>query len=243
MALGDSILFGVGVDDEKTFAHLVERQLQEKGVEFEFINAGVYGYDLKEEINYYEKEGRLFDVDVILLAMFHNDIRWTGSASFYAKRIGLYQNKASGSRFCYVCEIIYGLIEQKKHRARTKNYFAGIEALWAQPARRNLFSHALRELHKRLRDENKELIIILFPSAHQLDDAAVYPLTYQTHVKKLTKQMDIAHIDLYTVFKNEDYRRFYLPGDPAHLSEEGHAFVADVLSAAFAQFAGGASEE
>ena len=70
LVLGDSNVWGFGVDQDRIFsAANVHRS------EKELINFGVSGYGTDQEYLFYRKEGALFDVDEVMLAFTpHNDV-------------------------------------------------------------------------------------------------------------------------------------------------------------------------
>jgi hypothetical protein len=74
VAVGDSYTWGFGVDDDEVFTERIESMLD--GVEV--INLGVIAYQLWQEILYFQREGLLYDPDVLLVALCMNDIYRTG---------------------------------------------------------------------------------------------------------------------------------------------------------------------
>ncbi len=68
--VGDSFAWGFGVHDGQEFPAILETRLP--GVEV--INLGVSGFGLYEEIRYFRRLGIAFDPDILLVALFQNDI-------------------------------------------------------------------------------------------------------------------------------------------------------------------------
>lgn len=79
LALGDSYTQGVGVHEEDTFCAVLSESLNKKanraqsGWTFEVINAGLTGYDTRQERSYYEHYGRKYQPDIVLVIMVWND--------------------------------------------------------------------------------------------------------------------------------------------------------------------------
>ena len=74
--LGDSIVFGWGVGDEENFPKLLERYLNaaaQPGARFEVLNFGVPGYNTAMEATQYERKGRKYGADVVLIQSVEND--------------------------------------------------------------------------------------------------------------------------------------------------------------------------
>jgi hypothetical protein len=71
ITLGDSITFGYGVENNETLSAQLEAQMPDT----EFINAGVPGYTLDQEIALYNKEIRSsIDPEGLLLVFYWNDL-------------------------------------------------------------------------------------------------------------------------------------------------------------------------
>ena len=75
LALGDSVTFGSGVDQDKTFAARLEPLLQgalRRPVRV--INSGVGGYNTVQEVTYFKQDGIALQPDLVLLTYVQNDI-------------------------------------------------------------------------------------------------------------------------------------------------------------------------
>lgn len=75
LALGDSFTFALGVAFEDLWVQRLERRLRsdlDGGVEV--INAGVAGYNTRQELIYLLSEGLSWDPDVIVVAFYWNDL-------------------------------------------------------------------------------------------------------------------------------------------------------------------------
>lgn len=74
VATGDSITFGIGVDDEAPFPRQMERQLAERGIrDIEVWNAGVPGYAMADHLGFLRKHLLPLSPDVLLLQLSRND--------------------------------------------------------------------------------------------------------------------------------------------------------------------------
>jgi len=74
VCLGDSFTAGYEVQQEETFACVLERTLAARGHRVEVLNAGVSGFSNAEEVLYLERELWRYDPDVVLLSFFANDL-------------------------------------------------------------------------------------------------------------------------------------------------------------------------
>jgi len=79
--LGDSFVWGFGVEDEDVFTSVIER---EGGSSPEMVNLGVSGYGTDQEYLLWRSLGRRFEPDEVLLAVVpHNDLRENAGAEAY----------------------------------------------------------------------------------------------------------------------------------------------------------------
>jgi len=69
LVLGDSVVWCWGVEQEECFTERLERALASTDV----INAGVPGYSTAQELLFYEREGRRYRPDVVVLVVAPND--------------------------------------------------------------------------------------------------------------------------------------------------------------------------
>jgi lysophospholipase L1-like esterase len=70
LALGDSMTYGLGVNDDETF----EAQLEALDPRFEVLNSGVPGYSTVEELLLLREVGLDLDPDLVLLMFLPNDL-------------------------------------------------------------------------------------------------------------------------------------------------------------------------
>jgi len=77
LCVGDSVTFGLGVEEPQIFVSLLAQRLNEKvggGRRVEVINAAVPGWDGKDELLYLRDEGMQLAPDLVLLVFIPNDI-------------------------------------------------------------------------------------------------------------------------------------------------------------------------
>jgi lysophospholipase L1-like esterase len=92
LVLGDSFVWGFGVEDE----HRVTNRLQQRlGQSVEVINAGVSGWGTDQELLYLRKTGRLFEPDLVVLVLgledlenIHNSVEYTYPKPYFSIRGG-----------------------------------------------------------------------------------------------------------------------------------------------------------
>jgi lysophospholipase L1-like esterase len=78
LAIGDSVLFGWGVEQEHTYLNIIEDTLNQSGglgtKKFEALNFGTPGYNTAMEIALLENKALKFSADLILLHVVNNDL-------------------------------------------------------------------------------------------------------------------------------------------------------------------------
>lgn len=79
LMLGDSVVFGWGVDDEVTFARRLEAELNARrdGRRYEVVNTGHPMYDTTQEAALLAEEGLALDPDLVILVYVVNDVEPT----------------------------------------------------------------------------------------------------------------------------------------------------------------------
>jgi hypothetical protein len=73
LVLGDSFAYGIGVDDDQTFASVLESRLNKQGEAVEVINAGNGGKGTDYALKFFATQGRRLRPELALLFFFYND--------------------------------------------------------------------------------------------------------------------------------------------------------------------------
>ncbi len=70
LVVGDSFVFGVGVEDTETFAALLPVSLAPDGLEAEGLNAGIPAFGVPDAESWFRRHGAGLEPDVVVLAIF-----------------------------------------------------------------------------------------------------------------------------------------------------------------------------
>jgi hypothetical protein len=81
--LGDSFTYGLGVNDDQTFAAQVEKILTADRLSVETMNAGCPGKGTDYEVKVFDTVGRKFHPDLTVLCFFCNDFQDNERAEYY----------------------------------------------------------------------------------------------------------------------------------------------------------------
>jgi hypothetical protein len=74
LVLGDSFTIGFEVNQEETYAAVIERYLKQNDINAEVINAGMSGNSNAEELIFFEQEGWKYQPDIVVLGYYGNDL-------------------------------------------------------------------------------------------------------------------------------------------------------------------------
>lgn len=83
LVLGDSYVFGVGVDEEHVFSTRLRQRLERGGARVEVVNAGVSGYSTDQQLVLLQELGPRLAPDVVVLVMCDNDFEGNGESFSY----------------------------------------------------------------------------------------------------------------------------------------------------------------
>lgn len=81
--LGDSFTYGLGVNDDQTFAAQVEEDLTKARLSVEVMNAGCPGKGTDYELKCFQTVGRRFHPDLTVLCFFSNDFQDNERGEYY----------------------------------------------------------------------------------------------------------------------------------------------------------------
>lgn len=81
--LGDSFTYGLGVNDDQTFAAQVEKDLRADRLSVEVMNAGCPGKGTDYELKSFQTVGRKFHPDLTVLGFFGNDFEDNARGEYY----------------------------------------------------------------------------------------------------------------------------------------------------------------
>ena len=74
LMLGDSVTYGLFVKREQAFPKVLEALLRQRGLRVEVINAGMNGYTIWNELQWFKRHGAAFQADLVVLGFCPNDV-------------------------------------------------------------------------------------------------------------------------------------------------------------------------
>jgi lysophospholipase L1-like esterase len=244
--LGDSVVFGTRLPQDKTIPAQLEKKLREEGENIRVINAGVEGYSTFQEYHQLRHIGLALDPDVIVLGFVVNDVYEQYRTMIKFGGDGNYMGVASNELGRKLGGLLYKsafltwlMIKMESSKKSTHSAYAAaglnydvteifkdpweshIEEAWDET-----MQHILKI--KQLADESEALLLVLFfPYDMQFDEATPHRMKPNEHLWQLCQSNDILFVDFSTQMEIiDDQSDLYIEGDGTHFNEKGSEFIA-----------------
>ncbi|NQZ95342.1 MAG: hypothetical protein HRU01_02425 [Myxococcales bacterium] len=246
VALGDSVTFGRGVPRGQTWPKLLETSLNASASgpqRFEVLNMGVSGYNTRQEVRWYEKFGRAYAPDLIVLQYTLNDVFPAGAhLAFLAqeqqktgarKPVPADGPAAATSRHDALPESLFlGFLVE-----RTRELFAGRELVapgWTvfydRPNSWNSVRRSFQRLAAVTREDGTAVVLVVFP---ELVDFDAYPFaSIHRKIAAEARRRGFPVLDLLPLFAEQDAESLRLtPLDSTHLNADALRLAAEAIEA------------
>ncbi len=241
LVLGDSIIYGQGLDDDETFSVQLEGELRRRGRSVEVLNGGVPGYNNAAELAFLREYGLALKPDRVILGISLNDFGETPVLS----QSGVLTNDRSRARdperLLPVSEFWLLLRWMATYRT-AGHWFQGDRAetgrkmeevaetlvsrrhrrFYEKPnaARWQQIRASLAAIRDLLRQRGLPLTLVVFPEKYQQSADDTEP---QRRWLDLCRELDLDCIDLWPAF-HETGGDLYLGAQ--HHTAAGHALAA-----------------
>jgi len=228
--LGDSITFGAGIKNPKDrFSDILQKNLQEGGINAEIYNLGVPGLDSHEEIKLYQDLSYL-NFDIVVWQYFLNDIQPEDkgepakiiSQDAYANDFVRQLSKSST-----FFDFLYWRFSSK-YSSTFDQLGTHYLSMYANESTLRNHGQELSGFIEELKAQNKKIIVIIFPFMELLGPN--YPAT-EAHNKLqyFFKTQDIQTIDLLDDFRSSNWRDLVASKFDTHPNEKVHKLAAEKL--------------
>ena len=230
--LGDSVTFGNGIKEEKTFIGLLRKNIADKN----FLNSSVPGYQIEDHVNVIRKSEKFNNISKIFYFFTLNDIYGDSNV------MGLDKSQNDESNFHLKK---FEIINKINIFLRNKSYlYMFIKGIGTDPSRRwflnllrsyenkNLtkFEENLVFLKEFSHNIESKFIVILLPYEYQTRDCSHEILKPQKKIITILNNLNIDFTDLTSKFCNKKKpKRYFYKFDPMHLSQLGHLLVFESL--------------
>lgn len=255
VAIGDSVTFGYGVEEEETFLHLLDESLPDP---YQIINMGVMGYGTDQELLLLEREALKYSPDFVLVGYStSNDIYDTMSAVRFGIPKPFFKVRGEDLLLSNVPvpepkmgeiggEGIARVLIDSSHLYRFLAY-----RLWLSPSPKKGKSDAamsfeegwdvtesiIKRMNSLCNKAGCRLLFVVMPDGHLME--ALESMSVMTgdagirnRLIEILKRNGILYIDLWTPFLDEQRRgeRLFIEGDPDHWNPVGNRLAAKMIS-------------
>jgi lysophospholipase L1-like esterase len=249
--LGDSVAFGLGVDQDRIFAELLERRLRrETGQAWDVANLAVFAYHTANELAALREDGLPQRPELVIVQFLMNDFSIPAAAGGPAPPPSLGDRLTDGKNRLVNRSALYrrvrqagtGLVYLAVHDAR-RRWFAGtlndaqprrqLAMLEATPRDEAIAAfQALAAIRDASRAADADTLVLLMP-----DEVQLYSRRYDginRRIAAFCRREGIPLLDVLPALRaSPDRRELFLDG--VHLSESGHRLVAGLLSGEIAR--------
>lgn len=217
--LGDSVTLGAGIEPEAAFPQLLQARFEAEGRPIEVFNLALWGWSTRQERLAYERIGRRYRPDTVVLGVCLNDVpelqnnldrppRWLAALHERSALVRVLVN-AQGREIARV-EELFTEKDAPKVRAAFEKYFAEVDALRTEVER-----------------DGARFSVVVFPFRFQVEAGAPPPVA-QERLLAHFRQGGVEALDLLPAVKTLGPAAFW---DYDHFSEKGSRLVADTLAA------------
>ena len=240
LVLGDSITFGVGVEEKNTFIGILRNNSRANNL----YNAAIFGHNIESYLYILKKNHAKFkdEINQVLIFLCLNDVvPYQGT---------IFENKKDLNKNKFQKNIIENKFALKLNiflRERSV-LFVLLKGIFTNPIKRHYdYMRALYDNEKNLvkleKDVNEitNFLIknnlnykyVLLPYAHQIKNNCQKELLKpQEMIKKIFDNQNIDIKDFTNEFcKNDNKKDLFLKYDPVHLSRYGHKYISDLVIA------------
>jgi len=251
MALGDSSVFGLGVEDHQVFTSLLDDVV---GDGVQVINAAVPGYSTYQAINLLQIRGLSLQPDVVLVACLwsDNNTDWFVDRELLAAYSSFRSSWARALRTALERLAFYRLLDYQLRVARGPQLERKVGWLVGQGEIRgerrvpiNEYAENLETIAQLAHEAGAEVMYMILPNTQDLRDSRAKQVCWDPY-RRVMRDTALRHgaplIDLPKAFLERGGELFH---DDMHPNVEGHRLMAAQVHAALADrdwLAGGALE-
>ncbi len=238
LGVGDSFTFGQGVKEEDTFLRRLERSLNRAAPpvakKVEVLNAGVMGYNTRDEVTHLEHQWLEYDPDLVIISFYLNDAYSDYTFLNHGKGLGIYGLPQGLGKYSHLVDLVqhtYGAwqAQQKMEAYYQKQFFSNARGMLEQPGSVQVDWTVSRAALFRAVELSQEhgfrIALVIFPEFYHLDER--YPF-YEIHglVRDTAQSFSMPVLDLMTLYRGQVDRDLWVHPSDHHPNESAHAQAA-----------------
>jgi len=228
ITLGDSYTYGYGIEKiQDLYPKVIEKRLLEKGYPLEIINLSVGGYNTRQEIKWFKKEGIKYSPDMVVLGFTLDDadpevvnisnLIWLREHNLLGVKEFLRRNLYS------ITFLMYRFQKLRKTLSRNRYAYPSPDS--------GYYDQCIDEIvdfSRFLESQDIKLIVLLFPHLEDLKD---YPYReLHDYIAERIMRENIICYDLSQYLKRYREKDLWIRKDNHHPNELCHRYFADFLT-------------
>jgi lysophospholipase L1-like esterase len=239
ICMGDSIMFGVGLNDVETIPARLGVEVSEKlERRFECLNFGVSNYTTVQEVDFFRHKNALqYAPDIVVLEVFTNDFKeGPGRIRIRNDRVDLITPETDGWVYGFwsslrVTDVIASAVLGISKRVRGNDQDLESNRKPLRPEQIGAVYGALDELRGLLAARGIPLLVVFFPRDWQLRAPdRVAGTERQRVVRQYCEEHGVPFLDLLDEFYGLPIEAYFRPGDDAHPHARAAQRVAEIIS-------------
>jgi lysophospholipase L1-like esterase len=235
LLVGDSFTFGYGVAEDSTYGRYLEELLRVPSPSCprpEVLNAGVNGYNARQEVAFIRRLGLRYNPDIVILGFTPNDLLLESQARLVPNRQILKEVVARSAVYQFLAPRIRSLLL----RGESHRYDAVMSRLGAEPdshavAAWDSVRNVLRELQTAARAAHFTPVVVALPIEQQVQAGPSGWLSRS--FQSVQEQTGLLTVDLLPEFFRAAGRHqaLFLEEPTKHPNPQGHRIAAQEIYA------------
>lgn len=214
--LGDSLTFGWGVEEEETFATLIEENLNSDSPT-EVINFGTGNYNTEQEVNLFLEKGLKYNPDKVVLFYFINDAEITPEKSGlwflgYSQFVSFYWSRINS--------LLNNFLPSKSFQEYYESLYDEDQQGWINARK------AIIQLRDICESRGIDFQVVLLPELHDVNNE-IFANIYNSLALFLADN-NIDYLNLAKLFENHPNQiELWVSYDDAHPNNIAHRKIAE----------------
>ena len=232
LILGDSVSFGVGVDENKTISGILREKLKTN-----IYNASVAGHNIIDYSILIEKYHKKFDdISSVLIFICLNDAHFSQGI---VKKHKLNEDENKYIFDINILEKINVFLRNKsalfvlvksKFTKSDERHFRLLNDYYSDSVVLKKYKETVSKINKFSNSKNLKVEFVILPYSYQIKNNCDKDLLNpQYKINKIFSDLSIKFYDLTNIFCEDNENNLFLNYDPVHLSIKGHKSVANFL--------------